>query len=92
MEKFEILAKQWEEKLLTQEDSLLIMGGACVNPAHKSNNCHCNGNNCDCGCRLNNCDCSDDAKTSNNCHCGGDCGPTNQCPTNPCAEPPKPAT
>ena len=93
MDNFDFLVQQWEKVLLDQEDSLLIVGGDCITPAHEINNCKCYGtNNCNCGCRMNNCDCYKNPKdlyNSNNCYCGGDCGPNKSCGTNPCVEPPK---
>lgn len=53
MTKFEMLAKQWEDSILTPDEALLIVGGNSDGGA--ANNCRCNGNNCSCGGRANNC-------------------------------------
>lgn len=75
MKDFEILAKQWEDAILSQEDTVLIVGGKCTNPEHASDNCMCNSDNCECGCRANNCNCTipRSSTVTDNCKCGGNC-------------------
>lgn len=68
MTKFEMLAKQWEDSILTPDEALLIVGGNSDGGA--ANNCRCNGNNCSCGGRANNCNCETSSTRGNNCMCG----------------------
>ena len=68
MNNFKELIKQWEDSILTEEDSLVIIGGA--GSTNVANNCECNSNNCNCEGAANNCNCSKSSTTGNNCSCG----------------------
>lgn len=67
MKDFELLAQQWEDAILTTEDTLLIVGGDSV-CGMNGNNCQCNGNNCICYGGTDNCNCNSQS-TGNNCQC-----------------------
>lgn len=68
MKDFEILAQQWEDAILTTEDTLLIVGGDSICGTN-GNNCQCNSNNCSCYGGSDNCNCIKSLSTGNNCRC-----------------------